>query len=153
MDRVRQDSIKKLPPGRDKRLSEEAIVKFSGPADRDMVKGAAFRLAGKQGHSIRLEIPNHLLSQHRILSSVAHKLRQANQGSRTNIKFQDGEMTLVLDYRVGNDGQWKRLYPEQAAEVAQRQGTSVGTTRATAREFEELLTPRLTGGNAQNIVD
>ena len=102
MQRLPTQAIKKLPQGRDKRFSKEAVVKFGSVSDRDMVKSAAFRLANHKDNTIRLEIPNHLLSQHRLLSLAAQRLGQANKNSHTNIKFDDDSLCLVLDYKVAN---------------------------------------------------
>jgi hypothetical protein len=150
MTRLSLSSIKKLPEGRNKKFAKEAVIKFESVSDRDMIKGAAFRLAGKHDHSIRLELPNHLLSQHRLLSSAAQKLRQSSQGSRTNVRFDDDNLGLVLDYRTKQDLNWKRLYPEEARQVGQMQDQSVATSRATAEECSQLLTAP-TGANALPI--
>ena len=86
-----------------------------------------------------------MLGQHRVLGTAAQRLRAGTQGSRTNVRFDDDTMSLVLDYRVG-DGPWKRLRPDQAAEVVGRQGPKVGIEDTTAEDFESLLQP-VTGAN------
>jgi hypothetical protein len=151
LDRLPLQAVKKLPPGRDKRYTEEAVIKFGSVGDRDMVRSSAIRLAGFEKHSIRLELPNHLLSQHRVLSTAAQRLRQSNKGARTVIKFDDDNLSLALDYRVSQEDSWMRLHPEQAAEISRMQGLSVGTNKATAEDFAKLLTPQLTGGNTATL--
>ena len=65
-----------------------------------MVKGSSFKLAGSQGASIRLELLSHLLSQHRVLSAAGQRLRTAYKGCKTNLRFEDENLELVLDYKV-----------------------------------------------------
>ena len=70
MSRISDINIKKFPSGWDKKFAGEAVIKFESIADKDMIKGSAFRLAGKKGHSISLELPSHLLSQHRMVDNT-----------------------------------------------------------------------------------
>ena len=99
-------------------------------------------------HSIRLEIPNHLLGQHRVLGAAGQALRSGRSGTRTNIKFYDSLLRLVLDYKV-QDGDWQRLCPDQAAQAVNtpRNGPIKETTAA---DFKNLLGPA-TGANATGL--
>ena len=157
MDRLSKKSIRKLPTRQGGRFSQEAIVKFDSIADRDMVKGSSYKLAGSNDASIRLELPTHLLSQHRVLSSAGQRLRSAYKGCRTNLRFEDETQELVLDYKL-QDKQWSRLRHEEARKLNPQTVASVQDT--SSEDFARLLdqAPRsapsgakATGANAQPI--
>ena len=92
-------AFKRAQPNRNSTIKNKVVVCFTSPQDRDYVKSQAFKLAGKKDHSLRLELPAHLLGQHRVLSTAGQELRAGVQGTRTNIKFDDENLRLVLDYR------------------------------------------------------
>ena len=134
--RISEKNIRKPPARPGSKFEHEVVVRFDSVYDRDNAKAAAFRLAGNAGHSLRLELPTHLLSQHRLLSEAGQKFRQSNAGGRTNLRFDDEKMQLVLDFK-GKDGVWKRLRPEQAREVL---ATAVRESQdSTSEEFASLL--------------
>jgi hypothetical protein len=87
-----------------------------------------------------------LLGQHRVLNAAGQELRSGRQGCRTNVKFDDEAQRLVLDYRL-QDGQWKRLCPDQASAVVGREGRRMGIEETSADDFRDLLTP-LSGSNS-----
>ena len=146
------DGIKKAVITRDKRFAKEHVITFGSVSDRDLVKSAAFKLAGKKEKSIRLEIPNHLLGGHRVLAGIAKKLRTNHQGCRTNIVLDDNDMSIALDYRTDPDGDWTRIRPQQAREALPKDDKSRGLREASVEELTNLLKSggesRLTGANA-----
>ena len=107
-------------------------------------------MAGKKGISIRLELPNHLLGQHRLLGQAGQQLRSKNQGCRTNIKFEDDGQRLVLDFKL-KEGEWRRLCPDQAADAISSRGELPGIKETSSEDFASLLQPSgvATGGNAE----
>ena len=133
--------------GRNSVIQKEVVVTFKSYQDRDYYKSMAYRLAGKKNFSIRLEIPLHLLGQHRVLGTAAQSLRAANKGCRTNIRFDDDQRRMVLDYKL--DGEpWGRLAPDQAAQVvSQRRGGAPSMAETSAEAFGALLGPT-TGSNS-----
>jgi hypothetical protein len=130
-------------------VKDEVVVTFSTPQDRDYYRSLSYKLAGKKDHSIRLELPSHLLGQHRVLSMAGQELRTGRKGCRTVIKFDDDKLRLVLDYKI-QDEQWKRLCPEQAALVVGNRGEAQTIQETTAEAFKGLLRPA-TGANAEEI--
>ena len=95
---------------------------------------------------MRLEIPSHLLGQHRVLSAAGKEVRSGRGGTRTTVKFDDDHQRLVLDYRVP-DGEWRRLSPDQASVAVNDRGRATAIQETSAEDFRGLLAP-LTGGNA-----
>jgi hypothetical protein len=140
-------AFKRTPTNRNSTIKDEVIVTFLSTQDRDYVKSLAYKLAAKKDHSVRLELPAHLLGQHRVLSAAGQELRSGRTGSRTTIKFDDDNMRLIMDYRVPN-GQWKRLCPEQASGVVSSQPREIQET--STEEFRGLLRP-LTGANLTEV--
>ena len=134
---VKREDIREIPSRKGSMFEHEVLVKFKNVADRDTVKAAAFRLAGDKNSLIRLKLPSHLLSQHRLLSVAGQRLRESRMNCHTNIKFNDEEMDLVLDYRL--DGEtWRRLRGGEAREVLKDvQGGRVSETAA--NEFAKLI--------------
>jgi hypothetical protein len=151
VEELPQSSFRKVPNARNASIKDEVTVTFKCSRDRDYYKSQAFRLAGKKECSIRLELPNHMLGQHRLLSQAGQELRSKNQGCRTSIKFEDDGMRLVLDYRLQN-GAWRRLCPDKAAEVLSSRG-GAGILETTSEDFRELISRGgvATGGNAQEL--
>jgi hypothetical protein len=105
-------AIRRVPTNRNAKVQNEVVVTFSTIQDRDYYRSLAYKLAGKKGRSIRLEIPNPMMGQHQVLNSLGQNLRTGNQGTRTNVRFDDEELRLVLDYKVQGSDVWKRVLPE-----------------------------------------
>ena len=101
---INRSAIRRVPLRQSDRIKNEVVVHFPSGKDRDSVKAAGFSLTGTQC-AMRLELPSHLLAQHRLLSQAAQNLRKSKTGTRTNIKFDDNTMDMVLDYRL-DGGQW-----------------------------------------------
>jgi hypothetical protein len=140
-----KSAFRRAPANRNARIKDEVVVTFSTYQDRDFYKSMAFRLAGKKDFSIRLELPNHLLGQHRVLSQAGQELRTSNKGCRTNVRFEEESLGLVLYYRTQNSDTWKRVTPERAAAVV---GKAVNRSieEASEEDLRQLLGPA-TGAN------
>ena len=139
-----KSSVRRVPSRPNDRIKDEVVVQFSTIQDRDIVKAAGFRLAGTDG-SMRLELPSHLLGQHRALSNAAKSLRKSRPGTKTYVKFDDEELSLVMDYRLAG-GSWTRLRPDQA-KTAVPPEPEAALKEVSAEEFSSLLSPA-SGANA-----
>jgi hypothetical protein len=146
-DGLNQKSVRKNAVTCDKRYLKEVLVTFQSIEDRDQVKGSAFKLAGKPGSSIRIELPNTLLGSHRILGNTAKKLRETREGCKTSIKLDDSCLDVVLDYRLPNTDVWRKIRPAEARE-ALPYTNQVNGLETKADEIKKLLeAPPLTGAN------
>jgi hypothetical protein len=97
-----------------------------------------------------MEIPNHLLGSHRILNSLARKMRQQHHGCKTNVKLDDIDLAVVLDYRMPDTDVWKKIRPSQAREampVEEVRGKET-TVEEIARILSTTTKKQLTGANA-----
>ena len=65
---------------------------------------------------LRIDVPEHLKSDFKALETTAYRIRRKNVGARTNIKYDDIAMGLVLDFRVG-EGDWLTVDPTRARGV------------------------------------
>ena len=93
------------------KVTNEATVIFDSVETRDAVRSAAANLANSPDPcGLRLEIPQHLKSDFKVLENTAFKIRKKNPGSKTNVKFSDEVMGLVLDFKT-TDSEWRTISP------------------------------------------
>ena len=65
-----QSAFRKAQLNRNATIENEVVVSFASTQDKDYFKSLSYRLAGKKDHSMRLELPGHLLGQNRVLSAA-----------------------------------------------------------------------------------
>ena len=110
--------VRRVPKSKGSTISNEAVVRFPTVDLRDVVRGAAYNLAGDNGSGIRLEIAHHLMNNFKALSNASYKLRQKYNKCKRNIKYDDEVCDLVLEFKTNPDGgHWRRLRPEQAKQM------------------------------------
>ena len=64
---------------------------------------------------IRTVVPAHLRSIEKQLSDYGRRLRgKHGKGTKTHIKFDDGDRSIFLNVRLRDDQAWSRVYPEFA---------------------------------------
>ena len=107
------------------------------------VRGAARELAGNPDAGMRLEVPNFLQASLKALEAVSFNLKKKHPEIKRNIKFNDGDMDLVLDFctNPGVDGaQWRKVLPAQAKLIKSTLGKKSGRSmEVTSDELELLL--------------
>ena len=93
-------------------VRDEVLVKFDSARERDDVRSYAKNLERK-GRGLRLEVPDHLWSNFRVLQQVAYELKLKNPTLRRNILFDDANHDLKMDFTT--DGStWKTVVPRDA---------------------------------------
>ena len=114
-------SIRRL--GHTRFAPNEILVVFADAMTRDSVIGSSSNLAGMvdkaKGNAptagIRTVVPNHLRSIEKQLSDYERRLRgKHGKGTKTHIKFDNGDRTIYLNVRLKDDSSWSRVYPEFA---------------------------------------
>ena len=142
---LRDCSIRRIPSGtrRANSITNEVTVEFPTVELRDVVRGAAFNLAEHPEAGIRLEIPHHLMSSFKALNAASYRLRMKFKECKRNIKYDDNNFDLVLDFKTGEDSGWRRLRPAQAKEILKEDGGSA--EEISTVDLSELLSTR--GGN------
>ena len=126
----------------------EIITVFSSIDVRDAVRGAARELAGHPDAGIRLEIPTFLQPSLKALEAVSYNLKKKTDIKR-NIKFDDGELDLVLDFCVSPEieAPWRRVRPAQAIIIKQNLAKKQGpAAEVTSVELEQMLDDPSTNG-------
>ena len=108
---------------------------------------------GRGKYGLRLDYPAHLGSEYRSLDAYGAKLRnQSQKGFRRNIRFNDDEMSLVMDVKFPSQEKWIRINAKIAKE---QKGISAVSEE---EEVKKMITaglqsgpPALTGANAEPV--
>ena len=64
-----------------------------------------------------MEVPLFLRSDFRVLENTAFKIRKKNPGAKTNIKFDDLTLSLLLDFNTGKE--WRTATVARSRRVCQ----------------------------------
>ena len=131
--------IKKIASGPASKITGEITVLFSTVEVRDAVKRSAKELAGDDQAGVRLEIPYNLQTSLKALESISYNLKQKNKKMRRNIKFDDQEQDLVLDFNPDPEGgaAWKRVTAQQAKKMKTKR--SGQTEAVTDSELNDMI--------------
>ena len=99
----------------------EALVRFTDVATRDLVMGNASKLGpyqndqGRATAGMRMEVPPKLTQMFRVLFKYGQNLRARHgQGTRRHVKFNDPEQSLYLNVKLPGDEQWSKVSIEVA---------------------------------------
>ena len=116
----RIQSVRRTRTAYSSKIKNEVLVTFHSASERDYVFSHAKNLANSVGprkNGLRLDYPAHLGSDYRALDSYGARLRrEAGEGFRHNIRFNDDEMGLFLDINFGKESKWIRVTPKMAKE-------------------------------------
>ena len=106
---------------------------------RDAVKAQGPNLAKfKDDAGMRLEIPNYLQKDFKILMRLAYLLKKSNPDLRRNVKFDEDCCGLFLDMQLKKDAEWKRVKPEEAKKAVQGR-LSGGPSEMGADELKDMM--------------
>ena len=87
------------------KLDEEAIVVFETKELRDAVKAQGPNLAKFKDAGMRLDIPNYLQKDFKILMRLAFLLKKTNPDFRRNMKFDEDCTGLFIDIQMKKEAQ------------------------------------------------
>ena len=93
----------------------------------------------KDEAGMRLEIPNYLQKDFKILMRLAYLLKKSNPDLKRNIKFDEDRENLFLDMQLRKDDQWKRVRPDEARKAVQGRNDSEGLFEVIADELVSLM--------------
>ena len=97
------------------KTENEVLVCFADAMIRDCVKAAAVKLSGQGSKSgIQIHVPQHLRANFKYLDSVCFAMKKMNSELKQSIKFDDDNLNLVADFRVGDGKPWQRITPQEA---------------------------------------
>ena len=117
---------------------DEFIVTFETRQVRDAIKAAAPNLANfRETAGMRLHIPEHLQRDFHALMNLSYDLKKKYPGLKRNVKFDEEDGGLFMDFKLGDDVEWKRVKPAQAMKSNRRRGDKTKVTNE--EELESLL--------------
>ena len=124
-------SVKKVADDPRSKITGEVVAIFATSEIRDTVRRAAKELGGTDNAGIWLEIPSSMKPSLKALEAVSYHLKQKHPNIKRNIKFDDTEMNLVLDFNVDPDGgsAWKRVSAAQAKVMKSKLGSTQSRTQ------------------------
>ena len=103
-------------PGKVAAQKLEVLVVFDSKEDRDLVKAAGVNLAGQSNVGLLLHVPGHLLDNLHALNNVGYYIKQNNEGVRRNVKFDDENLDIFMDIKIGES--WRKITPAEAKQAA-----------------------------------
>ena len=104
-------------------VNNEVLVIFQDKYSRDQVVANAKFLSqyrssdGKPTAGLRMNYPDHLSADFRVLDWYGAELNKRHPGTKRNIKFDDDTEGLRMDVKVPHSPEWCRVYPDMAKEV------------------------------------
>ena len=99
-------------------VKDEVLVRFETSRERNDVRSFAKNLERK-GRGLRLEIPDHLWPNFRILQQLGYELKVKHPKLRRNVLFDDLHADLKMD--LSTDGTtWKTVMPGEARSSLER---------------------------------
>ena len=131
-----------IKPMRDPRakIKDEVIVTFETKEIRDAIKANAANLANFRDEAgMHLHLPNNLQKDFKALMSLSYDLKKKNAELRRNIKFDEDDLGLYMDFQIKRDSAWKRVKPEQARKALTAGGKRTGPAEVDADELTGLL--------------
>ena len=95
------------------------FVLFGSVDERDLVYAHARNLAKHAGSAgIRLEIPQHLRPDFKLLESHGNTIRgMMGPAVKRSIRFEDSDCSLILNIRLSPDDPWVTVSVDQAKEA------------------------------------
>ena len=143
--------VSRLGQSRRSKIRDEVLIELATLQQRDIIQSYAVNLAKKSGTAgIRMEIPQHLEGDFRLLEEHAGLLNKRRPGTKRSVKFDDIAQGLCIDIKLPDSEQWHRFTTSQIRELGVREGGgmegSVGGESAEERTM--ILNPNYGGENS-----
>ena len=113
-------------------IHSEHVVTFQTKEFRDLVRSSAQKLSLLPPNTagLRLEIPDFLQNNFKVLQNAGYQIKKKSQGARRNVIFDDEDLDLALDVRVDDQGDWQRIRPAEARAAGARPGKGTSARRS-----------------------
>ena len=119
-------------------VRDEVLVRFETPRERDDVRSFAKNLE-RRGRGLRLEIPNHLWPNFRVLQQLGYELKLKNPALRRNVLFDDVNKDLKMDVST-EANVWRTVFPDGARRSLERcRPNRAAKASLTGGEIDSLL--------------
>ena len=135
IDRL-QFEVQPVNSRQDSPAQNQAVVTFTGSRERDEVRAKASNLqGGDKTVGCQLEPPDHLRGHYKAFQNLAFCLKKKNPDLKRNIKFEDGEQTLIMDVKM--NGEWKTVHYATARGLLKLK--SQGTDAISRQQLRDFL--------------
>ena len=129
----------------------EILITFSDHYERDFYYSKAKNLAeyrnseGDPTAGIRLDIPPYLMSTFKLLSDHGYEIRKANGvDTKRYIKYDDENLSLILEIRLPGQTKWIRIRPDQARSFSEEKDRAVyNSLRSSLMRTDERTNPNM----------
>ena len=130
-------------------LHNEYICTFPTKEIRDMIRGNASKLGllPKDSAGIRLELPDYLQNNFKVLQNAAYQIKTRNPGCKRNVLFDDDNLDLALDIKLSDADDWRRISPGDARTAGAR-ATGGGGSGASKKRLNPDSISSMMGGSS-----
>ena len=112
----------------------QVVVTFGSSRERDDIRSRASGLrAGDRSVGCQLEPPDHLRGHYQAFQNLAFCLKKKNPSLKRNIKFDDKDMTLVMDIKIEED--WKTVHYAAVKNMLKNKSGSSALSRQQLRNI------------------
>ena len=95
------------------KAKNEVIALFENSEVADAIRGSSSNLAGMGFRAgIRLHVPGHLMTNFKLLENLGYQMRAVDSNVRRVIKFDDQNLDMMMDVKMGD--RWRRVRPPEA---------------------------------------
>ena len=128
-------TVSPLTARQDSPAQNQVLVTFTSLRDRDEVRSKASNLrGGDRTVGCQLEPPDHLRGHYKAFQNLAFCMKKKNPELKRNIKFDDGDKTLVMDVKI--DGSWRTVHYAVAKGMLKLRTQGAGSiSRKQLRDF------------------
>ena len=136
-------TVQPIESRRDSAIKDQVVVTFDDSRTRDEVKSKTTNLRGSdKGVGCQLEPPDHLRGQYAAFQNLAFCLKKKNPELKRNIKFDDRELSLIMDIKT--DEGWKTIEYQAARDLLRRR--TQRSNSISRRQLKDIL-------NASDVID
>ena len=122
------------------KTKDEICVCFESKEIRDAVKARGPSLANFREAGMRLQIPDSLQKDFKALMVVTFNLKKTNPELKKNVKFDEEDLGLFMDFQTKKEGSWSRIKPTQANRILQtRKREGNGPENLNDAEIKSLM--------------
>ena len=129
----------------------EILITFADHYERDFYYSKAKNLAGYRNAEgdptagIRLDVPPYLMGTFKLLGDHGYEIRAANGvDTKRYIKYDDENLSLILEIRLPGQTKWIRIRPDQARSYSEEKDRAVyNSLRSSLMRADDRSNPNM----------